>query len=40
MIRGIIADGGGGIIPMVAKAEEDVNAPLDWAGCSGLEAEV
>ena len=40
MIGGIIADGGGGITPLVAEAEEDVYACLDWAGCGGLKAEV
>ena len=40
MIGGIIADGGGGITPLVAQAEEDVNARLDWAGCGGLQTEV
>ena len=28
-IRGIIADGGGGITPLVAQAEEDADARLD-----------
>ena len=40
MIGGIITDGGGRITPLVAKAEEDVIARLDWAGCGGLGAEV
>ena len=40
MIGGIITDGCGGITPLVAKAEEDVDARLDWAGCGGLGVEV
>ena len=40
MIGGIITDGGGGITPLVAEAEEDINARLDWTGCGGLGAEV
>ena len=40
MIGGIIADGGGGIAPLVAQAEEDVDARLDLAGYSGLRTEV
>ena len=36
MIGGIIADGGGVIAPLVAQAEEDVDARLDLAGYSGL----
>ena len=40
MIGGIITYGGGGITPMAVKAEEDVNARLDWAGCGGLGTEV
>ena len=40
MIGGKIADGGGGIASLVAQAEEDADARLDWAGCSGLRTEV
>ena len=40
MIGGIITDGGGGSTPLVAEAEEDDDAGLDWAGCGGLGAEV
>ena len=40
MIGGIIADGGGGTTPLVAQAEEDVDARLDWAGCGGLRTEL
>ena len=40
MIGGIIADGGGGITPLVAQAEEDVDARLDLAGYGGLGTEV
>ena len=40
MIREIIADGGGGITPLVAQVEEDVDARLDWAGCGGLRTEL
>ena len=40
MIRGIIADGGGGITHLVVQAQEDVDAHLDWAGCGGLRTEV
>ena len=40
MIGGIIADGGGGITPLVAQTEEDVDAPLDWAGCGILKTKV
>ena len=40
MIGGIITDGGGGITPLVAEAEEDINARLDWAGCGRLRTEV
>ena len=40
MIRGIITDGGDGITPLVAEAEEYVDAHLDWAGCGGLGTEV
>ena len=40
MIGGIIANGGGDIRPLVAKAEEDGNARLDWAGSGGLGTEV
>ena len=32
IIGGKIADGGGGIASLVAQAEEDVNAHLEWAG--------
>ena len=40
MIGGIIADGGGGTTPLVAQAEEDSDARLDWSGCGGLGTEV
>ena len=40
MIGGIIADGGGGITPLVAQAEEDVDARLGWAGCGGIRTEL
>ena len=40
MIGGKISDGGGGIASLVAQAEEDIDARLDWAGCSGLRKEV
>ena len=40
MIGGIITDGGGRITPLIAEAEEDVDACLYWAGCGGLGAEV
>ena len=40
MIRWIITDGGGGIAPLVAQAEEDINARLDWEGCGGIITEV
>ena len=40
MIGGIITDGGGGITPLVAQAEEYVNARLDWAGYGRLRTEV
>ena len=40
MIGGIITDGGDGITPLVAEAEEGVDAFLDWSGCGGLGAEV
>ena len=40
MIGGIIADGGGGITPLVAEEDKDVDAPLEWAGCGGLGTEV
>ena len=40
MIGGIIADGGGRSTPLVAEAEEDVDAGPDGAGCGGLGAEV
>ena len=40
MIGGIITDGGGGITPLVAEVEEDVDARLDWAGCGGFGTEV
>ena len=40
MIGGIITDGDGGITPLVAEAEEDVDAYLDWEGCGGLGREV
>ena len=40
MIGGIIADGGGGITPLIAQMEEDVDARLDWAGCGRLRTEV
>ena len=40
MIGGIIADGGGGITPLVTEVEEDVDARLDWEGCGGLGTEV
>ena len=40
MIGGIITDGGGGIAPLFAQAEEDIDAQLDWTCCGGLRAEV
>ena len=40
MIRGKIADGGGGIAILVAQAEEDVYARFDWVGCGGLRTEM
>ena len=40
MIRGEIADGGGGIASLVLHAEEDIYARLDWSGCGGLRTEV
>ena len=40
MIGGIIADGGGRSTPLVAEAEEDVDAGPDGAGCGRLGAEV
>ena len=40
MIGGKFSDGGGGITPLVAEAEEDVDACFDRAGCGGLGAEV
>ena len=39
MIGGIIADGGGGITTLIAQAEEDADAHLDWEGCGGLRTE-
>ena len=32
MMGGLIADGGGGITPLVAESEEDVDACFDWVG--------
>ena len=40
MIRGKIADGGGGITPLVAQVKEDSDACLDWAGCGGIRMKV
>ena len=40
MIGGIIADGGGMSTPLVAEAEEDVDAGPDRAGYGGLGATV
>ena len=40
MIGGGIADGGGGIASLVAQAEEDVDARIDWAGYGRLRLEV
>ena len=40
MIGGEISDGGGGISSLVAQAEQDVDACLNWEGCDGLRPEV
>ena len=40
MIGGEITDRGGGIVSLVLHAEEDINACLDWPGCSGLRTKV
>ena len=39
MIGGKFSEGGGGILTLVAQAEEDADARLDWAGCGILRTE-
>ena len=40
IIGGEIADGGGRIVSLIAQAEEDVDARLEWTGYVGLRTEV
>ena len=40
IIGGEIADGGGRIVSLIAQAEEDIDARLEWTGYVGLRTEV